>query len=351
MWISPVVDLGELGSVQLPPQRGETDRLGGIDAVRVLGIVAVVAGHCLSTSLVRPLFYTWHVPLFFILAGYFWHAERPFRDELTRRVRTLAIPYAVWFVLIAVPFVVLDLTREGTTWSRLFTPFVNGQSSAMPYTTFWFVAVLFACALLLRILWRLPRPVVWAIAVAGAALGYMIGGAFARTPLAIGSAVPCLIFMMLGTVARSVRPAVRAPTWTGLSLVAVSAAAIACGVSAPVDIKQGDSGTPVVSTVVAVLIAFGLVLIAESCFARLPVRVGLIATQLSYGGFMVVLTHPLVLWLLLTFGPPTPGWVLFIICAVTTWCASWVALRTPAAAWLTGVQYRSARRRPRASTT
>lgn len=343
--------LSELGSARPSPESMAVGRLSGIDAVRVLGIVAVVAGHCLTTPLVRPLFYTWHVALFFFLAGYFWRMERSFHDELTRRIRTLAIPYVVWFCIIAVPFVVLDSTRESTTWARLFTPFGNGQSSAMPYTTFWFVAVLFACTLLLRMLWLLPRPVVWMIAGVGAVLGYWVGGALARTPLSIGSVLPCLIFMMFGTVARSVRPTVAAPARTGLILVAISAAAIALGISAPVDIKQGDYGTPAVSTVVAVLIGFGLVLVAESLFARLPARAGRVATQLSYGGFMVVLTHPLVLWLLLTFGPPTPGWVLFIVCAATAWGASWLALRTPAATWLTGVRYLSARRRPLGSTT
>ncbi|TAM68570.1 MAG: acyltransferase [Microbacteriaceae bacterium] len=351
MSISRVVALSDVGAWPAALPSGSATRSGGIDAVRVFGIAAVVAGHCLTNPLVRPLFYTWHVPLFFFLAGYFWNHNRALDNELATRTRTLAVPYAMWFVLIAIPFVALDSSLEGTTWSRLFSPFANGQSSAMPYTTFWFVAVLFVCTLLLRCLWLLPRPVVWSIAIAGAVLGYWAGDALARTPLSIGSALPCLIFMMLGTTARTARSHIRAPARTGLGLIVISAATITVGVSAPVDIKQGDYGTPVLSIVVAALIAFGLVLTAEACFEHLPARVGRIATQLSYGGFMVVLTHPLVLWLILTFGPTAPGWVLFVVCSAVPWLAAWLALRTPLSSWLTGVRCLTARCRPLGGTT
>lgn len=51
---------------------------------------------------------------------------------------------------------------------------------------------------------------------------------------------------------------------------------------------------------------------------------------------MVVLTHPLVLWLMLTFAPPIPSWLLFAICTVVPWAAALAALRSPASNWLTG---------------
>ncbi|WP_460536402.1 acyltransferase family protein [Humibacter ginsengiterrae] len=312
-------------------------RSGAVDAVRVVGILAVVAGHTLSFPVVRPLLYSWHVPLFFFLSGYFFARNRTVTDELKRRSRTLGRPYLAWFVLIGIVFVALDSTLESATCVRLFGPFVNGQHSAMPYTTFWFVAVLFFTTVLLRCLWQLPRPVLWLIGIGGAVAGYTIGDTLARTPLSVGSALPCLIFLLLGGLAHDLRPRIAAPGSVGLGLLLLAGISIVTGFSAPVDIKQGDFGTPVLSTLVAAMISFGLILVVETGFTVLGERSGRIATQLSYAGFMVVLTHPLVLWLILTFGPSIGPWLLFATCAIIPWAAALLALRTRFAAWLTGI--------------
>lgn len=318
-------------------QDGHTARSGAIDGVRVLGVLAVVAGHTLDAPMAHTLLYSWHVPLFFFLAGYFWSSHRSLAQELAKRTRTLVVPYLTWFVLIAFAFVALDSSLENSTFSRLFAPFSNGQSSAMPYTTFWFVAVFFFSLILLRCLWWLPRTVVWVIAIAGALLGCFAGDTLAETPLAIGSALPCLIFVLLGTVARSVRPRIAQPGLVGLVLLLGSAVLVVGGLSSPLDIKQGDFGTPLLSTVVAVLISFGLLLVAEAAFERMPAGASRLATRLSYACFMVVLTHPLVMWLMLTFGPTVPDWLLFLVTATIPLLLALLALRSAASFWLTGV--------------
>jgi len=320
-------------------------RSGAIDAVRVLGVVAVVAGHSLAIPVVRPLVYSWHVPLFFFLAGYFWSTQRPLLVEFRARTRTLARPYLSWWVLIALVFVPLDATRETTTGIRLLGPFVNGELSAMPYTTFWFVSALFATVILLRILWRLPRVLVWTIAVAGSVCGYLVGGALAQTPFAVGSALPCLIFVMLGTLAPALRAHIGSPGLVGLVLLIVCAALVASKIAAPLDIKQGNYGTPVVSVLTASAISFALILLAESLFARLAASrhvalnwwLNAGATRLAYAGLAVVLLHPLVLWLMLRFAPPVPTWFVFVVTLTVPWLIGLAALCTPASPWLTGV--------------
>lgn len=313
-------------------------RSGAVDLVRVLGIVAVVAGHTLPSPETRTLLYSWHVPLFFVLAGYFWSPHRTLGRELVTRFRTLLRPMLTWLVLIGAVFVVLDLQLEDTTWQRLAAPLADGENSAMPFTTFWFVAVLFFSAVLLRMLWRLPRPVTWAVAGVGLILSVTAGSQLANTPLSVGSAVPCVTFLAVGVIVKTLRPRVARPALVGAALLAVSAALVITGATRPLDIKQGDFGTPVLSTLVAVAISFGLVLVAEALFRTAPPVVGRVATVLACGGFLVVLTHPLVLWLLKTFGPPLPSWLLFALCLLIPWAVALAALTTRASAWLTGVE-------------
>lgn len=311
-------------------------RSGAIDAVRVVGVLAVVAGHTLASPLVRPLFFTWHVPLFFFLAGYFWSARRSVKVELAKRARTLALPYLTWFVLIAIVFIAFDLMPPRTAAGRLLEPFANGQHSVMPLTTFWFVSVLFFSVVLLRFLQALPRTIVLLIAVAGLILGYWAGYTLSQTPLSIGSALPCLIFILLGSAAKHLRPRIHRPAMTGLALLLISAVLIISGASAPLDIKQGNFGTPVISAVVAVMISFGLVLSAETVFSRLSGRASGVATRISYTGFMVVLVHPLILWIIITFAPGVPSWIIFIAAAVVPMLLALALLRTNVSIWFTG---------------
>jgi fucose 4-O-acetylase-like acetyltransferase len=311
-------------------------RSGAIDAVRVLGVIAVVAGHSLALPFVRPLVYSWHVPLFFFLTGYFWSRERGIRAELLARGRTLGLPYVSWFVVIACAFVPLDALLETMTPSRLLGPFYNGELSAMPFTTFWFVSALFATALLMRCVSGLPWPIMWGLGIAGSVAGFVIGGVLAQTPFAVGSAVPCLIFVLLGTLARTLRPRVARAGLVGFVLLAVSAALVASRLALPLDIKQGNYGTPGLSDLVAAAISFGLILVAETVFTHLRPRVHRAATGLSRAGFVVVLAHPLVLWVLLKFTPGLPNALIFAITLTVPWVVGLVAVRTPAARWLTG---------------
>ena len=318
---------------------GETSsRSGAIDGVRVLGIVAVVAGHTLNTPLVRPLFFTWHVPLFFFLAGYFWSNRRTLKEELSKRVGTLGLPYVTWMLLIAVPFVLLDATLEKFSIGRLLGPLYNGEQSAMPYTTFWFVSALFFTVIFLRSLGRFPPVVIWAVGAAGSLLGYISGNALAQTPLSIGSAFPCLIFVLLGTFAAKLRTRIAKPALMGIVLLAFSAAVIATGIDSPLDIKVGNYGTPVISVLVAVAISFALVLLAEVTFSHLPKLVSDLATQLAYAGFTVVLVHPLVLWLMLRFFSAVPDWSIFVLALTVPWLVGVLSLRTPVSQWLTGTK-------------
>jgi acyltransferase len=318
---------------------GETSsRSGAIDGVRVLGIVAVVAGHTLNTSLVRPLFFTWHVPLFFFLAGYFWSNRRSVKEEFSKRVGTLGLPYVSWMLLIAVPFILLDATLEKFSIGRLLGPLYNGEQSAMPYTTFWFVSALFFTVIFFRLLGRLPPVVIWAVGVAGSLLGYVAGNTLAQTPLSIGSAFPCLIFVLLGTFAAKVRSRIVKPALLGIVLLALSVALIATGIDSPLDIKVGNFGTPVISVLVAAAISFALVLLAEVTFSHLPKSVSGSATQLAYAGFTVVLVHPLILWLMLKFFPAVPDWTIFALALTVPWLVGMLSIRTAASRWLTGTK-------------
>ncbi|WP_431220860.1 acyltransferase family protein [Leifsonia xyli] len=317
-------------------------RSAGIDAVRVLGIGAVIFGHTFRGPLTHEFLYAWHVPVFFFITGYLWTPGRTLRQEFMNRGRTLGLPYIGWFLVISL-LLIADMARKGAVDPKIvLLPLLGGPNPGGTYGTFWFVSTLFFAALLYRIVERLPRPAVWAIAGVGLACGYFFGHVLAATPLAIGSAVPCLILLVVGSAARGLEERIGSPAWVGAALVLVPLVIIALMRPSPIDIKQGSFGTPVLGLVLACAISFGLILLAKSI--RYPKVIGSAITELAVVGIAVVLVHPFVLAYARSFGLPTAGQL--AVAVLIPWGVALLLHPTPLSAFLIGTARRRRLRRP-----
>lgn len=278
--------------------RNQQNRSVSVDFVRVAGVVAIVAGHVWENEFTRYAIYSWHVPLFFVLTGFFWTRARPIGEDVRRRSRSLLIPYGVWLVIIAVPFIVVLTVRDSSFPIETVGRIVWGGSAiGRPFSAFWFVTALFFAVLLLRVLQSFPIWIVWGVALLGLLTAYLTEGVLAYLPLSVGVAVPAIVFILCGYCFRLVRSSIRAPLLVSAFLLVGSASLIIFGVSRPLDLKQADFGTPVIGVLVAVAISIGLLLLADSL-----VRWGGWAAdwtiQLAAAAFMVVLSHTVVLWVL-----------------------------------------------------
>jgi acyltransferase len=309
-------------------------RNAGIDFVRVLGIVAVVVGHSWNIDAVGHWVYPWHVPIFFFLTGYLFKDSRSFPDEFRSRARSLAYPYVFWLVLFGLAYG-LGLARAARLAPDTFEMVIWGGSEAYrPFTTFWFFSVLFFTALLARVIWRLPKIVRWTCAVVGIALGLIFGPELAGTPLSVGSALPCLFFVVAGAELRSARKWLSRPGLWGTVLLIVSAACIASNVSPAMNIKSGFYGSPL-SVLIALTTCIGLLLASESLFRRASTGITEAVTALAVPGLIVVLLHPAVLWAL---GVPdeAPVWQ-FALALIVPWLAGLLAVRAGLPQFVTGV--------------
>lgn len=64
-----------------------------------VGILLMVWGHISSTSRLTHWLYFFHMPLFMLLSGYVLNIKNTYRDFLWKRVRSLIVPYMVFFVI------------------------------------------------------------------------------------------------------------------------------------------------------------------------------------------------------------------------------------------------------------
>ncbi|MBW9111729.1 acyltransferase family protein [Microbacterium ureisolvens] len=309
------------------------ERSAAIDAIRVLGITAVVAGHVWSGELARDLIYTWQVPVFFFLSGYLWSTGRTLASEARNRWRTLGVPYAFWLVVIGTLYMGWLAYNGQLTIEVPLRILAGGEYIGRPLSAFWFMSALFAACILFRLLDRWPLAIV-AVGTAGLIAAGLRPDLVAGIPLSIGVAVPALIFMIAGYALKALRDRIPAPTVLAAAALAVAAVLVATGLSAPLDMKRADFGTAGLSVLVAVMISGGLVVLSETLVPKLGAAPGRALIALASCGTMVILTHAVILWVLDT---PADGSLLdFALALVLPWAAALVVARTPLSPLLIG---------------
>ncbi len=115
-----------------------------IDYAKAIGICLVCIGHFLPAgSAVRVFLYSFHVPLFFVLAGTVLGIKQSSNQTLLKKILKLAqrilIPYSVWFWVSAIPAYFLWGTGLNELLQNYF--FFNGKT--LWNTALWFLPCYF----------------------------------------------------------------------------------------------------------------------------------------------------------------------------------------------------------------
>jgi len=134
-----------------------TRRIGWIDNVKAVAIFLVVAGHYLhkpqDQSAAQAYIYSFHVHLFFLAAGLlFARKDRgPLKTVVIKRIRTLAVPYAIFETL---KYAFFLLRRQyGRTPDMSIGP-LEPLWHILTFKASWFIGVLF----IVSIAWHLLAP-------------------------------------------------------------------------------------------------------------------------------------------------------------------------------------------------
>jgi len=128
-------------------------RAAYIDIAKGLLIILVVVGHVWQAvyhngllqnermyHFIDDWIYSFHMPAFFLISGLFamHSAQRPVRDFIVRKIRTIAYPYLVWSVLQSS----LQLLMKGSTTNTLTITDIL-RIPIYPQMQFWFLYALF----------------------------------------------------------------------------------------------------------------------------------------------------------------------------------------------------------------
>jgi len=197
-------------------------RIQFIDAAKGVAILAVIVGHSSirlsgisrGASLITALCFTFHMPLFFFLSGYFLHCDRAF--NFRKEFKRLVVPYILTAIVIVLLACLtteifgdypLDMTKQnfalGWINAALYgSANITGKElwqQQFRIGAVWFLLALFWARLVVTSAYKLRHP---GIAVACWAITGVISARYIWLPLSIQAGLSAAIYVYLGTIAR-----------------------------------------------------------------------------------------------------------------------------------------------------
>lgn len=191
-------------------------RLDWIDIAKGIAIILVIVGHTVpNPSPLRHAIFSFHMPVFFILAGYTFRSK-PWRELVSGSVLRLLVPYVVLALAWQVPTFLMSgapLTGSALTGGLEMLVFASGVDvpglGVAAVGMAWFLAALFTSRLLFNALVRLfdgrEVGVVWrGVVCAAIAFGGLSVSRFLGIYLPVDLDLSCYIVLLCGL---AIRPA------------------------------------------------------------------------------------------------------------------------------------------------
>ena len=147
-----------------------SSRLDYIDLARGICMIAIVLGH-LDEFAINRFVFTFHLPVFFIISGYFFDPSIDLVSLIKKRFRTLIIPYLTACLLVIISSVAInfffffaDAVTIINKTILLLKASAFGVGSNWPYPfnmpgigALWFLWALFWSVIILRMLLYIPE--------------------------------------------------------------------------------------------------------------------------------------------------------------------------------------------------
>ncbi len=190
-----------------------SQRVASFDIAKAIALFAVVLGHTQFAGVPKSIVdacFSFHMPLFFIVSGYFFKPQKDWRSFLCKNAKALLLPYVVTSVLV-VALMVLQAAFEGssafdalTTWSIAALYGAGGPVATLPIGVtpigaIWFLPALFWSKVLLNVALETEHPAI-------VCLGLFVFGVESTSrmwlPMSFQAAMCAVLFLYIGLVLR-----------------------------------------------------------------------------------------------------------------------------------------------------
>ena len=163
-----------------------SERIVYIDIAKGLGILLVVLAHsdlALISPYLHQFIYSFHVPLFFFLSGYFFNVKTPIGIFTKKRFNAILKPYLFTLLLIYLASISFTGMSLGTALGR-FVKSMYATGEYIEWIPLWFLPSLFITSLFSYFVYRLllnrinNRTIRWLILLGLQTVGVLLVDAF-----------------------------------------------------------------------------------------------------------------------------------------------------------------------------
>ena len=177
-------------------------RLEYIDFIKGFGIFLVVLGH--ATLPRSPYIYSFHVPLFFFISGYFFK-DKPVLENLKSKLKRIYFPFVISNVLTWLFFVTIDLLKGVPAGKQSYIDLLRtiaGIDSSVPQNgPLWFLLCLFSLSVMFILITLIKTEYLRLIIVLALSVsGYFLSRAVSDLPFKIETAMMMAPFFYAGNV-------------------------------------------------------------------------------------------------------------------------------------------------------
>lgn len=135
-------------------EQSRAERLSWLDILKGIGIILVAIGHIYSNRTVFNWLYSFHMPLFFLAAGWVYK-ERSILTDIKRRIQTIVVPYFSFGFLVLIYWQVIERRFRDSDMSFIDSLFglFSGYYDNLDFNVhLWFLPCFFVTVVLFNIL-------------------------------------------------------------------------------------------------------------------------------------------------------------------------------------------------------
>ena len=157
-------------------EQSRAERLSWLDVLKGIGIILVVIGHVYSNRTVFNWLYSFHMPLFFLVAGWVYK-EKSVLTDIKRRIQTIVVPYFSFGLLVLFYWQVIERRFRDSDMSFMdsLLGLFSGCYDNLDFNVhLWFLPCFFVTVVLFNILVNLGGRKFAYIAVALMSLVYVV---------------------------------------------------------------------------------------------------------------------------------------------------------------------------------
>lgn len=181
-----------------------------IDLLRATGIIVMIMAHVDFGTVFYQWSHAFHMPLFFIVSGYFFSEVKAYKDThkyILKKAKSLLIPYFVFALGSYIVWLILERARP--VFDPLYNIFWYNSEGIPIATAVWFLTCLFFLELLFIAIYKISKlskkynfilELIFVIVLAsvGIIIRLFCGDIWKVIPFSILQAVICLPFYFFG---------------------------------------------------------------------------------------------------------------------------------------------------------